>query len=36
MSHRTGNTKDFDNRWRAQRKRNKAAKASSRSNRKGK
>lgn len=34
MSHRNGNTKEFDNRWRAQRAKNKAAKAQRKKNRK--
>ncbi len=33
MSHRTGNTKEFDKRWRKGRAKNKAAKAARRKNR---
>lgn len=36
MSHRNGNTKEFDNRWRKRRQVNKSAKASRKANRKGK
>lgn len=34
MSHRSGNTKEFDNRWRKGRVKNKLAKKSRRKNRK--
>lgn len=34
MSHRNGNTKEFDNRWKAQRRKNKIAKANRKKNRK--
>lgn len=33
MSHRTGNTKEFDKRWRKDRERKKAARAARRKNR---
>lgn len=34
MSHRTGNTKEFDKRWRKERSKRKAAKLARRKNRK--